>query len=289
MITANSIRSIRAYFRQNLSVEYTDNEIDRFFFMALQFVLSLGRLDYHKNPEFKISESEFLRFRGMVKALKQHTPIQYLIGETSFLDLRIKVNPSVLIPRPETEEMVQDVFNRVSLPPNNIMDACTGSGCIALALKRKFPKAHVMALDYSGQALQTARENSRINQLDVMFVNDDLLFLENEYPEFDLIVSNPPYVTQKDKEQMKANVLNYEPPEALFVPDEDPLKFYDKLIELTVDNLSAYGWFFYEINEKFGKEVFDLCMDAGLSLNTQINNDLNRKARWVCGQKNDHD
>jgi release factor glutamine methyltransferase len=200
------------------------------------------------------------------------------------MGLKIKVNEHVLIPRPETEEMVSDIFSKV-VNPKFIIDFCTGSGGIALALKNHFKNAAVTGIDVDVEALKIAEANSKFNQLLVGFKKDDVLNPGLSYPVADLIVANPPYVTDSEKSLMQANVLDYEPAIALFVPDSDPLKFYKSIIGLNVDNLKPNGWFFLEINEKFGEEVLSLMREAGLVKNLALNHDLNGKPRWVCGQK----
>jgi release factor glutamine methyltransferase len=182
--------------------------------------------------------------------------------------------------------MVDDIFKR-GIKAKRIIDICSGSGCIALALKKHFPDAEVMALDISEDAIRIAEENAKINHLKIDFVNADILDLKRDLGMVDLIVSNPPYVMEKEKQEMKPNVLNYEPALALFVSDEDALVFYRSIISYAVEKLNKGGWLFMEINEKFGKEIKEMMKAAGINKNLEINVDLNSKDRWLSGQKSE--
>ena len=283
-ITDNTLKSLRNYFRSKLDSVFDKKETDAFFYRGLSHYLNIDRVSFIADPERTISESDILKFRHLAKELLKNKPIQYIFGETDFLGLKIKVNEHVLIPRPETEEMVSDIISKVK-EPTTIIDFCTGSGCISLALKNHFIDAQVVGVELSESALQIAKKNAAGNNLLVEFIKDDILNVDLKYPKADLIVSNPPYVTEAEKNLMQANVLDYEPPMALFVPDNDPLLFYKEIIQLAVDNLNDGGWLFMEINEKFGDDILALMMKAGISNNLNLNIDLNGKPRWVFGQK----
>ena len=283
-ISNNNLISLRKYFQAKLESAFDKQEIDSFFFYGLSYFLGISKLVYHTQPEKKISESDILKFRSLAKELRKNRPLQYIFGECEFYGLTLKVDTNVLIPRPETEEMVADIISKVE-DPSVIVDFCTGSGCIALALKSHFSNSLVTGLDVSPEALKVARVNAAVNNLGVKFINDDLLSPKVSIKTIDLIVANPPYVTNSEKSQMKPNVLDYEPKIALFVSDTDPLLFYNAIIKSNVKNLNRNGWVFMEINEKFGAEVLSLLKKSGIKKNLRINNDLNGKPRWVCGQK----
>lgn len=282
----NSLKSLRTYFNDKLDGLYDDEELSSLFFIALEHYLQITRLQYFKDPAAKVSESDILRMRYVAKELRSEKPIQYIIGSCYFLDLKIKVNEHVLIPRSETEEMVDDIFKR-GIKAKRIIDICTGSGCIALALKKHFPDSEVMALDISHNALEIAEENAKLNNLKIDFEHEDILNVEKDLGMFDLIVSNPPYVMEMEKQEMKSNVLNYEPALALFVSDEDALIFYRSIISYAVEKLDKGGWLFMEINEKFGKEIKEMMKAAGINKNLEKNVDLNSKDRWLSGQKSE--
>lgn len=279
----NTLLSLRSYFNEKLKGTYPKEELNSLFFIGLDHYLNIKRLDYMTKPASTVSESDILRMRSLANELKKEKPIQYILGVTSFMDLKIKVDENVLIPRPETEEIVDDIIKRNS-GGDKILDLCSGSGCIALALKKTYPSSEVMAVEISETAMKVAEENARLNDLDLEFINDDVLHLKTELPKFNLIVSNPPYVRNLEKSQMSKNVLEYEPKLALFVEDDDPLVFYRKIISISVEKLSAGGWLYMEINEKFGSEIKSMMEEAGISNNLKVNQDLNGKDRWVSGQ-----
>lgn len=283
-IADNTLRSLRNYFRSKLESTFDKKEIDAFFYRGLSYYLNIERVTFIADPEKQISESDILKFRHLAKELLNNKPLQYIFGETDFLGLKIKVNEHVLIPRPETEEMVSDIISKVE-DPKKIIDLCTGSGCIALALKNQFNNSEVIGVELSESALKIAKQNAVDNNLLVEFINDDVTDPDLKCPNADLIVANPPYVTESEKNLMQANVLDYEPAMALFVPDNDPLLFYKAIIQQAVDNLNNEGWLFLEINEVFGNDILALMADAGISNNLNLNIDLNGKPRWVCGQK----
>ena len=197
----NSLNSLRTYFNDKLRGIYAEEEISSLFFIGLEHYLGISRLQFLAHPETKISESDILRIRHLAKELRLEKPIQYILGECLFMDLKIKVNEHVLIPRPETEEILDSVFKK-NIKPEKIIDFCTGSGCIALALKKNFSEAEVWGVDISDKALMTAEENAVLNKLSVNFIKDDVLNLKANLPKVDLIVSNPPYVMDMEKKMM---------------------------------------------------------------------------------------
>lgn len=283
-IADNTLKSLRNYFRTKLDSAFDKEEIDTFFYRGLLHYLNIERVSFVAQPGRNISESDILKFRYLTKELLKNKPIQYIFGEADFMDIKIMVNEHVLIPRPETEEMVNDIFLKVKRP-SSIIDFCAGSGCISLTLKSYFKNANVIGVELNDSAIELAKINAINNDLLVEFINDDVLNPGLKYRNADLIVANPPYVTDSEKSLMQANVLDYEPAMALFVPDKNPLLFYKAIIQLAVDNLNEGGWLFLEINEKFGDDILVLMNEAEINNNLSLNFDLNGKPRWVCGQK----
>ncbi|MCK5137200.1 MAG: peptide chain release factor N(5)-glutamine methyltransferase [Bacteroidales bacterium] len=234
------------------------------------------------NPQREPGSATIAQINEIVSEIHTHKPIQYILGYTYFCDLKIGVNENVLIPRPETEEMVYKIFNRYPHYPGRIMDLGTGSGCIALALKHRFPEAMVSGLDLSMDALELAAENSRNNRLDVNWMEGNILKGASWKGEdgFDLIVSNPPYVLNSERSMMDANVLEFEPQQALFVDDHDPLVFYDEIAAFCRKFLNDGGSLWVEINERFGTETALLFEKAGL-INIAILKDIHEKERFI--------
>jgi release factor glutamine methyltransferase len=246
---------------------------------GLDFTAQVTMRDYTIEPHFRELIS------AVVARLKDYEPIQYIIGETEFFGLKLKVTPAVLIPRPETEELVHWIA-ALSFPvAPGILDIGSGSGCIALSLKKQFGEARVSALDCSVPALENAKENAILNGLDVHFFHADILkWEEYNWGQYDLMVSNPPYVSVSEKEVMLPNVLKYEPGEALFVSDSDPLLFYHRIAGFAQHHLNENGWLFFEINEKFGQEITQLLKKTAFR-EIKIKKDLFGKVRMVRCRK----
>lgn len=223
-----------------------------------------------------------LTFHFAVKDLLKNKPIQYIIGETEFCDLKFKVNENVLIPRPETSELVHLIVNSQRSTANSqqsILDIGTGSGCIAISLAKMISGSEVYALDISEKALEVAKENAVNNNVEVTFIHDDILSLKNKIDtKFDIIVSNPPYVRELEKAEMRDNVLNWEPHNALFVSDNNPLIFYRIILEFAKSHLKENGEIWFEINEFLGKEMTELCNEMGFS-QVEVFNDFRGKER----------
>jgi len=234
------------------------------------------------NPDHRPGETTVAQINEIVSEIHTHKPIQYILGETSFYELNIRIDENTLVPRPETEEMIYKIAGSQVKAPGRIIDMGTGSGCIALALKKQYPDALVTGLDLSTGALEIARGNGVHNHLEVEWIKGDILG-ENtlrEQAKFDLIVSNPPYVLNSEKSVMDHNVLNFEPHAALFVEDSDPLIFYKALACLSGALLSSDGTVWLEINENFGTEVAGLMSDSGFT-QTSIHKDIHEKQRFV--------
>ena len=255
------IKDILGQYKSELSDIYDANEIQAIFYRLLADFYGIERLDVSLNPVLKVDEAKLL---SALDELKQHKPWQYITGQTAFYGLKFKVNPATLIPRSETEELVDwiidDFKNVLSL---RILDVGTGSGAIAISLAANLPDASVTAIDISEAALQTAQANARLHQMAVKFKQINILNQTNCEEVYDIIVSNPPYVRESEKRMMQDNVLQYEPSTALFVPDDNPLIFYEKIIRLALQNRSSYVYF--EINEFLKPELEELLKDFDIS------------------------
>lgn len=264
---------------------YPPQESNTFFYWLTQEYLGLTRLDVALGTDKKIAPDSVLKFEEAMRRLQKEEPIQYIIGETSFYGLPIKVNKHVLIPRPETEELVEWILSELPEPHKSglrVLDIGTGSGCIAIALAKKLPNAEITAIDLSQEALQVATENARVNEVAVTFLEHDILSLQEWPSKCDIIVSNPPYVRKLEKDQMSANVVDNEPGLALWVEDEDPLIFYDKIASLASRSLSSKGKLFLEINEAFGQATAEVVGKANFT--TQLRKDMFGKDRMLMGQ-----
>ena len=283
-VPSNLVKDIRNYYCEQLCSIYDRDEANAMTLILLEHYFNIDRVKMALEPQLRLSESEMLTFHFAVKDLLKNKPIQYIIGETEFCDFKFKVNENVLIPRPETSELVHFIVNGQRSTVNSqrsILDIGTGSGCIAISLAKLLPQNKVFALDISEKALEVAKENAINNDADVTFIHDDILSLKNKIDtKFDIIVSNPPYVRELEKAEMRDNVLNWEPHNALFVSDNDPLIFYRKILEFAKTHLNENGEVWFEINEYLGKEMTELCNEMGFS-QVEVFNDFRGKER-VC-------
>ena len=278
------ISALKIKFIDSLRGVYPPQEISTFFNWLTQEYLNLSRLDVALAPDKEIALESVVKFEEAIRRLLKEEPIQYIIGETSFYGLPIKVNKHVLIPRPETEELVEWMLSELPQAHNdrlNILDIGTGSGCIAIALAKELPNADVTAIDLSIEALKVARENAKINEVSVTFLQQDVLSLQKWPSRCDIIVSNPPYVRKLEKNQMRANVVENEPGLALWVEDEDPLVFYDRIASLASSSLFPSGKLFLEINEAFGQATAELVGKENFS--TKLRKDMFGKDRMLMG------
>ena len=257
-----NIKEYRTQFIQELTLIYDAGEAESFFYLILEEKKQLKRIDLALHPDLVFSEEEIGVWNAVLEQLKQEIPIQYLLGKTSFYGLDFEVNAAVLIPRPETEELVEWILesqkSKVESQKVKILDIGTGSGCIAISLAKNLPDATVFALDVSEEALATAKKNAENNSVNVTFIHQNILETEDLLQQFDIIVSNPPYVRNLEKEEIKKNVLENEPHLALFVADNDALVFYKKIAQLAQKNLLSNGQLYFEINQYLGKEMVDL-------------------------------
>lgn len=258
-------------------------EAERFFYMLLEAYHGLRRIDLALDRDMEITQADIDKWDAALEKLKQEIPIQYILGKAHFYGLEFEVSPATLIPRPETEELVQWVIadNEFRGSPR-ILDIGTGSGCIAISLAKNLPDATVFAIDVSAEALKMARTNAGSNGVNVTFVQADILDAQDLEGQFDIIVSNPPYVRQLEKPGIKRNVLEYEPHLALFVSDDDALVFYRKIADLAIGNLPKDGQLYLEINQYLGAEMISLLEGKGFS-SVELRKDLYGNDRMVKG------
>ena len=289
------LKTYRTTFLQELSALYDPQEIESFFYLILECFHNKKRIDLALEPNMEMDAMQLLSWESVLAELKKEKPIQYILGETEFYGLPFLVNENTLIPRPETEELVEWIIKETyNLQPTtynlNILDIGTGSGCIAISLAKNIPYAEVSAIDVSEKALATAKKNAEINEVEVSFINVDILKINDlvELPtsnfqlpiQFNIIVSNPPYVRNLEKAEIKPNVLEYEPHLALFVEDTDALLFYRKIAQLAQQNLSENGMLFFEINQYLGKETVKLLEDLGFK-NIELKKDIYGNDRMI--------
>lgn len=281
-VPSNLVKDIRKYYCELLCSLYEKDEANAMILILFKYYFNIDRVRMVLEPDLRLSESEMLKIHFAVKDLLRNKPIQYVTGETEFCDLKFKVNENVLIPRPETAEMISKIVNSQHSTVNNhcsIIDIGTGSGCIAISLAKMISNSNVYALDISEEALKIAKENAFNNNVNVSFIHDDILNLKNNIAtKFDIIVSNPPYVRELEKAEMHNNVLGWEPHKALFVSDNDPLIFYRSILEFAKTHLKDNGEVWFEINEYLGKEMSDLCHELGFS-NVKIYKDFRDRDR----------
>ena len=288
------LKNYKTTLLQELSSLYDAQEIESFFYLILECFHNKKRIDLALDPDMDLDVMQLLRWESVLSELKNEKPIQYILGETEFYGLPFLVNENTLIPRPETEELVEWIIKSTNYETQNtkfrILDIGTGSGCIAISLAKNIPNAEVSAIDVSEKALATAKKNAEINKVEVNFINVDILKINDlvELPtsnfqlptQFDIIVSNPPYVRNLEKAEIKPNVLEYEPHLALFVEDTDALLFYRKIAQLAQKNLSENGQLLFEINQYLGKETVELLEDLGFK-NIELKKDIYGNDRMI--------
>jgi release factor glutamine methyltransferase len=282
-IPNNTLEYAINYFKEELCGVYDKSELGQLLQIAFSHYLNLSRIDLALSRDRELTEEDLNKITLVVNELKQQKPLAQIIGIWEFFGIPIKVNEHTLIPRPETEELVQLITNENS-HPLSILDIGTGSGCIAIALKSNFPKTNVYGFDVSEKALKMAKSNAMTNKLEIIFNKQDILKWEHQDKEYDVIVSNPPYITQKEKALMNKNVLDYEPHLALFVENDTPLLFYNAIAEFAVHHLAKNGRLYFEINEFYGNEVKRLLADKNFK-NVNIVKDINEKDRIVSCTK----
>jgi release factor glutamine methyltransferase len=289
------LKQYKDHFFDSLQNIQEEHEIESFFFILTEYLHQLKRVDVALHPNFELSEYDVEKWNTILAQLQQEKPIQYITGEAWFYGMKFQVNENTLIPRPETEELVDWILNSpiTQYPsPITILDIGTGTGCIPIALKANVPQANVSAIDVSEKALELAKRNAMLNKVEINFIQANILEVEDlsKIPNsklqtnFDIIVSNPPYVRNLEKQEIKKNVLDYEPHLALFVEDTDALLFYRKIAQLALKNLSPNGLLFFEINQYLGKETVELLENLGFK-NIELKKDLYGNDRMVKSEK----
>lgn len=264
-----TLQELRYKFISELAELYPTNEIHSFFGLLFSYRLKLTNIDIALEPTIEISKDDLEFFLQAFAELKKEKPIQYIIGQTEFYGLKLKVTKDTLIPRPETEELVAWILKEEKNKEINILDIGTGNGCIAISLAKNMAKAKVSAIDISKQALIIAKHNASVNNVDINFMEGNILEDKGhskiiaKSPKFDIIVSNPPYVRELEKQEMSNNVLENEPHLALFVKDNDPLIFYNSIADFALINLCENGSLYFEINQYLSTDIVDLLKNKG--------------------------
>lgn len=277
---------LKKIFLHELKETFPVVEIESFFFLLTEHHLNKRRLDFGLEPEYKVDPQTEALFKAALAQLKKEYPIQYIIGSTEFLGLSFEINEHVLIPRPETEELVTWVLNsNKHIKHLRILDIGTGSGCIPIALAKNLDKANIDAIDLSEAALLVAKKNAALNGVHINFIQNDILQVTNLDKTYDLIISNPPYVRESEKLHMHNNVLKYEPEIALFVDDQNPLIFYKRIAQLAQLSLKEGGELFLEINQYLGKPLKELLKNNGF-IEIEIKKDFYDADRMIRAVKN---
>lgn len=278
------LNQYKTHFFDSLKNIQEEQEIESFFFILTEYLHNLKRVDVALNPNFELSEDEVLEWNIILTDLLKEKPIQYITGEAWFYGLRFEVNENTLIPRPETEELVEWIIesqkSKVKSQKLEILDIGTGTGCIPISVKTNLPQANVSAIDVSEKALEVAKRNAKINNVEINFIQTNILEVEDLNQHFDIIVSNPPYVRNLEKLEIKKNVLDYEPHLALFVEDTDALLFYRKIAHLALKNLTPNGLIFFEINQYLGKDTVELLENLGFK-NIELKKDIYGNDRMI--------
>ncbi|WP_288983788.1 peptide chain release factor N(5)-glutamine methyltransferase [uncultured Flavobacterium sp.] len=278
------LKQYKTHFFDSLKNIQDEQEIESFFFILTEYLHNLKRVDVALNSNFELSNEEVQKWNAILVDLQQEKPIQYITGESWFYGLKFEVNENTLIPRPETEELVEWIIesqkSKVQSQKLEILDIGTGSGCIPISLKANLPQANVSAIDVSEKALEMSKRNAELNNVEVNFIQNNILEVGDLNQHFDIIVSNPPYVRNLEKEEIKKNVLDYEPHLALFVEDTDALLFYRKIAQLALKNLSPNGLLFFEINQYLGKETVELLQNLGFK-NIELRKDMFGNDRMI--------
>ena len=284
----NRLFDLKKIYLQELKPQFGENEASQMLNILIEYFFSLTRTQLALKPDFRLTESEMLSLHNAVKELKTNKPVQYITGETEFYGMKFFVNKSVLIPRQETEELVDLIVAREKEAGLKVLDIGTGSGCIAISLAKKLNQAEVTAIDVSAAALAVAKKNAEINEVSAIFLEEDILNpSQTSNTQFDIIVSNPPYVTLSEKKQMQPNVLEFEPHLALFVENENPLVFYKAILIYASENLKTGGRLYFEINESLGKDASELLETNGFK-DIKIHPDINGKDRMLVALKSQY-
>ena len=274
-------------FLDSLKENLPSREIENIFFELLFFKMNWERVDYLLNKNQKLSPKEVSFFKNCLEKINKNIPVQYITGQANFCNLLMKVNPNVLIPRPETEELVHLILNNHNQDSlKEILDIGTGSGCIIIALKKTLSNTNCTAIDISKDAIRTAKANAVLNKVEVDFITKDILDYKNEEKSWDMIVSNPPYIPISNKKHMHPNVVQNEPSQALFVENEEPLKYYKIIRDFAYDHLTKNGKIYFEIHEDFANDVVNL-LSTKKHFKTTVHKDFQGKKRFVVATKNE--
>ena len=276
------LSELKYIYRQGLKSIYTENEIDTVFFRIAEKILNKPQsmLKLALDEEWFEFEENKNRFLFNLLRLQNHEPVQYVLGETEFYGIKFFVNDSVLIPRPETEELIEWILNDNKRSNLKIIDIGTGSGCIPIVLKLYLPDSEVFAMDISEKALKAAQLNAELHQAEIHFMQDDFLNMNfDSLPEFDIIISNPPYISEKEKPGINENVVNFEPHSALFVPDENALIFYERIIDFAKQKLKSNGRIYVEINQNLAEDTKELFQNN--FGNTELKKDISGNYRMI--------
>lgn len=271
-----------AYIRKELTGIYSTEETESLIFLIFGKVKGYSRTKVLLAYDENLSTEELDEINQIVSRLKKSEPIQYILGETEFYGLPFYAVPGVLIPRPETEELVQWIIQENQHPKPTILDIGTGSGCIAVSLRKNIHQSTVLACDISPICIETTRRNAELNRTEISVLKYDIInnSPEMDFPKLDIIVSNPPYVRETEKRLMDKNVLDYEPELALFVSDKEPLVFYSRIADFAQINLKDGGHIYFEINEAFGKECSEMLQEKGFS-EIKLKKDIHNKNRMI--------
>ncbi|HET9745818.1 MAG TPA: peptide chain release factor N(5)-glutamine methyltransferase [Chitinophagaceae bacterium] len=280
-----TLNEARVVLTKELRNVYDENELKNIIDLVLEYITGLPKIEHVRNKIPYLTCTQLEDLDAITERLKKNEPVQYVLGEAWFAGMKFKVNKNVLIPRPETEELVDWIVKESQksiVKSQKLLDVGTGSGCIPITLKKKLPESTVTAIDVCSEALYTATENAAELDADVDFILLDFLDKEkwNELGNFDIVVSNPPYVNQSEKNSMHERVTSFEPPLALFVPDNDPLIFYRKIAAFALQHLNPAGAVFVEINETSGNQMTTLFKTAGFA-DVQVRKDMQGKDRMI--------
>ena len=283
------LKEIKRIYHLELDPVFPKEEVDSFFYLVIEHYLGLERFVLVMEPNLVVSKENEEPLFYVLSQLKEERPIQYILGKAHFCELEFYVDQNVLIPRPETEELVywilEELQRQDSTKEIKILDIGTGSGCIAISLAKNLSNAKVVAMDISKKAIQVAERNAKKNNVDIEFVEGDILSILDFEGKFDVIVSNPPYVRELEKVEMKNNVLDHEPESALFVSDRDPLIFYKKIVQFGVDHLKKKGVLYFEINQYLGEETKELLRNGKFS-EIELRKDMFGNDRMLKGMLN---
>lgn len=277
-----TVKDLEHEFSTAISPVYGTEEALQLFYLAAEHISGLSRMQLLIKKDMEISMKQYHDYEHILAELKQGRPIQHILSYAWFYGLKFRVNSAVLIPRPETEELVSWIISLVKelkTPVSDLIDIGTGSGCIAITLKKELAHLSVSALDISVQALAVARENAVSNQTEINFIHADILSWDTE-TKYDVIVSNPPYIKEDERAEMSTRVLDHEPHTALFVTDENPLIFYKSIADLAINHLRAEGQLFFEINEYLGNETVEMLFAKGFK-NIALKKDMQGKNRMI--------